>query len=173
MIARRSSVTSKKRVVINNLSMIKRNSLSSPSTTLPRLRRTGPRAGTASETFRGKEQKRRACPSSPARALLRKSMSCDAPPSLSLVCLPAGGPHTSTRRSLYSSPSPFSTDFSLMHMHMHIMPSQPACGPKKHPTRAPTHARARARTHSRTHIRASPHFNLTALTPVLPRSGWQ
>jgi len=31
----------------------------------------------------------------------------------------------------------------------------------------------RARTHSRTHIRASPHFNLTALTPVLPRSGWQ
>jgi hypothetical protein len=39
----------------------------------PRLRRTGPRAGTASETFRGKEKKRRACPSSPARALLRLS----------------------------------------------------------------------------------------------------
>ena len=101
------------------------------------------------------------------------------------VCLPAGGPHTSTRRSLYSSPSPFSTDFSLMHMHMHIMPSQPACGPKQAPhsrTKARTHERARARTNSRTHTRASLHddrplivlsFNLTALTPVLPRSGWQ
>ena len=153
MIARRSSVTSKKRVVINNLSMIKRNSLSSPSTTLPRLRRTGPRAGTASETFRGKEQKRRACPSSPARALLRKSMSCDAPPSLSVmhhlpspwcycgpctcVCLLGahirrlGDPRYSdcATASLYSSPAPCSTDFSLMNMQMQIMTSEPACGP--------------------------------------------
>ena len=114
------------------------------------------------------------------------SMSCDAPPSLSVmhhlpspwcycgpctcVCL-LGGPHTSTRRSpysdcatasLYSSPAPCSTDFSLMNMQMQIMTSEPACGPKQAPTCSRSRAFmclrwfvcVRARIHAQAHIPA-------------------
>jgi hypothetical protein len=75
--------------------------------------------------------------------------------------------------SLYSSPAPCSTDFSLMNIQMQIMTSEPACGPKQ----APTCSRSRAfmclrwfvcvRAHTHAQAHTYPRKPATELTPVL------